>query len=243
MTAGFWSKDEILADAWAHEYWFVFGTLALAALLTAFYTMRQITLTFLGEPRTEVAKHAHETPWTMTFPLIILAFFSVVYGWVGIPEDFLNLDFGVRNWFHDWVAGTLPVHLPAVHFSWVPLLTSLVVALGGLLAGWLTYRNFKVGQEDPLKKWLGPVYKVLQNKYYFDEIYDHHLHQTRYLDFGDRFLFVDGSQDHRWYSCTGLPASLSRLGLFSAIISMSPSSTDLVISLVKARKSWAIRFG
>ena len=52
VTAGFWSKDEILADALGHGHLGVFMTLALAALLTAFYTMRQITLTFLGEPRT-----------------------------------------------------------------------------------------------------------------------------------------------------------------------------------------------
>ena len=172
VTAGFWSKDEILADAWAHEHWFVFGTLALAALLTAFYTMRQITLTFLGKPRTEAAEHAHETPWTMTLPLVVLAFFSLTYGWVGIPDDFMNRSFGPRNWFHDWVVSTLPEHIKAPQFGWVPLLTSLFVAIGGLLAGWLMYRNFKVGQEDPLKKWLGPVYKVLQNKYYFDEIYE-----------------------------------------------------------------------
>ena len=68
VTAGFWSKDEILADAFGHGHWVVFGTLAVAALLTAFYTMRQITLTFLGDPRTEGAEHAQETPWTMLFP-------------------------------------------------------------------------------------------------------------------------------------------------------------------------------
>jgi NADH-quinone oxidoreductase subunit L len=88
VTAGFWSKDEILADAWYHHHYIVFGTLALAAFLTAFYTMRQITLTFLGEPRTEEAKHAHETPWTMTTPLVVLSFFAITYGWVGIPEKF-----------------------------------------------------------------------------------------------------------------------------------------------------------
>src|SRR5215207_4418304 len=53
VTAGFWSKDEILADAWGHHHYVIFGTLAIAAFLTAFYTMRQITLTFLGEPRTK----------------------------------------------------------------------------------------------------------------------------------------------------------------------------------------------
>ncbi|MFN2234380.1 MAG: NADH-quinone oxidoreductase subunit L [Anaerolineales bacterium] len=172
VTAGFWSKDEILADAWAHEHYFVFGTLAIAALLTAFYTMRQITLTFLGQPRTKVAEHAHETPWTMTFPLVVLGFFSVVYGWVGIPDDFMNRTFGPRNWFHEWVVSALPEHINAPGFGWIPLLTSLVVAIGGLLAGWLFYRKFEAGQEDPVKKLLGPFYKVLQNKYYFDEIYE-----------------------------------------------------------------------
>ena len=69
ITAGFWSKDEIFADAFAHGHIVIFITLALAAFLTAFYTMRQITLTFLGEPRTTEAEHAQETPWTMTTPL------------------------------------------------------------------------------------------------------------------------------------------------------------------------------
>jgi NADH-quinone oxidoreductase subunit L len=61
LTAGFWSKDEILADAFANSQMVVFVVLALAALLTAFYTMRQITLTFLGKPRTDAAEHAHES--------------------------------------------------------------------------------------------------------------------------------------------------------------------------------------
>src|SRR5512141_1594975 len=91
ITAGFWSKDEIFADAFGNGHILVFVTLAVAAFLTAFYTMRQITLTFFGEPRTEEAENAQETPWTMTTPLVILAFFAVVAGWVGIPEDFMGL--------------------------------------------------------------------------------------------------------------------------------------------------------
>ncbi|HBX69198.1 MAG TPA: hypothetical protein DEH25_07405 [Chloroflexi bacterium] len=172
VTAGFWSKDEILADAFAEGHWMVFGTLALAALLTAFYTMRQITLTFLGEPRTKAAEHAHETPLTMTLPLMVLAFFSLTYGWVGIPDDFMGRNFGPRNWFHDWVASTLPEHLPTVNFNWLPLLTSVLVASLGLLGGYLVYRKYQAGQEDPVKKALGPIHKILQNKYYFDEIYE-----------------------------------------------------------------------
>jgi len=172
VTAGFWSKDEIFADAFGHGHMTVFIVLALAAFLTAFYTMRQITLSFLGEPRTEAAKHAHETPWTMTTPLVVLAFFAVTYGWVGIPEHFPGIGGVIPNWFHDWVGSTLPHHPEAVEFSIVPLLTSLTVALGGLFVGWLVYRDIKAGQEDPLKKPLGQLYAVLHNKYYFDEFYD-----------------------------------------------------------------------
>lgn len=172
LTAGFWSKDEILADAFGHGHLAVFFTLAIAALLTAFYTMRQITLTFLGEPRTKAAEHAKETPWTMTVPLIILAVFAISYGWVGIPEHFPLLGGLIPNWFHEFVGSTLAEIPEVVAFSIVPLLTSLGVALGGLLLGWLAYRNVKAGADDPLKKPLGPVHTLLKKKYYFDEVYD-----------------------------------------------------------------------
>ena len=171
LTAGFWSKDEILADAWAHGHTTVFWVLALAALLTAFYTMRQITLTFLGKPRTEEAEHAHESSPFMTWPLIVLSVFAIGFGWVGIPEHFPGIGGIVENWFHHFIGGTLMHHPKGVNFSWFPLITSLVVALGGLGLGWLVYRNFKKGSEDPLKKVLGPVYTLFENKYYFDELY------------------------------------------------------------------------
>lgn len=169
LTSGFWSKDEILADALAHNLP-VFLTLALAALLTAFYSMRQITLTFLGQARTEAAAHATETPWTMTGPLMILSVFAIGFGWVGIPHDFLGLHLP-ENWFHHFVGATLHEEPETVAFSWVPLLTSLVVSLGGLSLGWVVYRNTAQGAPDPLEKMLGPVHPILKNKYYFDEIY------------------------------------------------------------------------
>jgi NADH-quinone oxidoreductase subunit L len=172
ITAGFWSKDEILADAFGHGHWAVFLALALAAILTAFYTMRQITLAFLGKPRTEAAKNALESKWTMTFPLIILAIFAVIAGWVGIPEHFPLLGGIIPNWFHEFVGSTLAEVPEALAFNYFPLLTSLVVALGGLALGWMVYRNQEAGAPDPLQKPMGAFYKLLQNKYYFDEIYD-----------------------------------------------------------------------
>jgi len=165
ITAGFWSKDEILADAFGHGHPLIFATLAIAAFMTAFYTMRQITLTFLGEPRTKEAEHAHETPWTMTTPLVILSFFAVTYGWVGIPEHFPLLGGLVPNWLHEFVGGTLAEHPETLEFNWIPLLTSLIVALGGLTLGYIVYRDVNSPAEDKLQ--IG----FLKNKYYFDEIY------------------------------------------------------------------------
>lgn len=180
FTAGFWSKDEILADAFAHSSWIVLIVLALAALLTAFYTMRQITLTFLGKPRTESAEHAVESKWTMTLPLIFLAGFAIIAGWPGIPLDFPLIGGFVPNFVHEFVGETLAEHPEAVTFNWFPLLISLGVSLGGLALGWLVYRDVPAGAPDPLKKALGPVYKILQNQYYFDELYDFIFVQPAY---------------------------------------------------------------
>jgi len=163
LTAGFWSKDAIFAEAFGNGQVLVFIVLALAAFLTAFYTMRQITLTFLGEGRTKAAEHASETTWTMTLPLVVLAVFAVGVGWVGMPAWFTG---GlVPDWFHEFVGGTLAQVPEAVPFNWIPVTTSLVVALGGLLCGWLVYRKVATPAEDRLQ------IPLLKNKYYFDEIY------------------------------------------------------------------------
>lgn len=172
LTAGFWSKDEILADAFGNAHWLVFIVLAIAAFLTAFYTMRQITLTFLGKPRSESAHHAQETPWTMTVPLVILSVFAVAVGWAGISDKFPIIGGLLPNFVHEFIGGTL-LELPeTLPFSLWPLLVSVVASLGGLSLGWLVYRNHAQGAEDPLKSALGPVHKVLKNKYYLDEIYN-----------------------------------------------------------------------
>jgi hypothetical protein len=70
------------------------------------------------------------------------------------------------NWFHDFVGHTLAEVPKAPEFSWIPLLTSIVVALGGLAAGYYTYRNVKSAEEDKLQ------IPVLKNKWYFDELYE-----------------------------------------------------------------------
>jgi NADH-quinone oxidoreductase subunit L len=102
----------------------------------------------------------------MTVPLMILSVFAIGYGWVGIPEHFPVLGGLVPNWLHEFVGGTLAEHPEAVEFNWIPLLTSLVVALGGLGLGWLVYRDVKSTAQDRFQ------IPLLKNKYYLDEIYD-----------------------------------------------------------------------
>ncbi|HRL10462.1 MAG TPA: NADH-quinone oxidoreductase subunit L [Aggregatilineales bacterium] len=190
ITAGFWSKDEILADAWLGTkelfgpHALVFFLLAIAAFLTAFYTARQLCLTFLGEPRTEAAKHAglggrrSIVSITMQLPLIILAFFAIFAGFVGVPTDFPLLG-GIFSpngiVFKEFVKYSLIAELraDAPPFDWIPVLTSFAVALGGLGLGYLMYgrRPLTAGEPDPLVRILGPMHGILKNKYYFDELY------------------------------------------------------------------------
>jgi NADH-quinone oxidoreductase subunit L len=109
----------------------------------------------------------------MTTPLVVLSVFAIGYGWVGIPEHFPLLGGLLPNWFHGFVGATLLEEPEALTFNIWPLLTSLVVALGGLTLGWFVYKDVKAGQTDPLEKPLGALYPVLKNKWYFDEFYDY----------------------------------------------------------------------
>jgi NADH-quinone oxidoreductase subunit L len=180
VTAGFWSKDEILSHAFGTNQLIIFAALALAALLTAFYTMRQVTLTFLGTPRTPAASQAHESVTTMTAPLVVLAVFAVGAGWIGIPEGFLGLHLPFGNWLHGFIGGTLLEHPVALPFDWTPLLTSVGVAGLGLLSGWWVYRRLPAGAPDPLVSVLGPIHTLLKRKYFLDELYDNVLVRPAY---------------------------------------------------------------
>ena len=172
LTAGFWSKDAILGNAYSGGFWLIFAVLALAALMTAFYTMRQITLTFLGQPRTAAARNAQESRPSMVVPLVVLSVFSIAVGWFGIPKVFPGLGGLVPDWFGNFVSSTLNGVITGYESqTLIPLLVSLIVALGGLYIGWLVYRRLPKDGTDPLVRPLGILHTVLKNKYYVDEIY------------------------------------------------------------------------
>jgi NADH-quinone oxidoreductase subunit L len=176
--AGFWSKDEILADAWngylhgghfdvtAGWAFFVWLFLTIAAFLTAFYTGRQIFLTFGGKPRTEAARHAPESVPSMVWPLAILAVFATFLGLFGTPW---------ANQFFQLVgqeADIMGHHLPHGEFNPLIAGVSTAVALAGWAIAWVIYGRKPLTEPvDPLERPLGPVYTLLKNKYYFDELY------------------------------------------------------------------------
>jgi NADH-quinone oxidoreductase subunit L len=215
--AGFWSKDEILAEAWngalhggefgVQHGWAlaVWLMLTLAAFLTAFYTGRQIFLTFAGKPRTEAAKHAPESVGSMTWPLIILAVFASFLGLFGTPW--------ANQFFHLIGANAVIVgeHLPHGEFNFLIAAISTLVALGGWLIAWLIYgRRPLTERVDPLQKPLGPVYTLLKNKYYVDEFYQAAIirpvirFSKACFDFDDKLVIdpiVDGvGRFGRWLS-------------------------------------------
>ncbi len=172
ITAGFWSKDEILSGAFNGAHLGVFITLAAAALLTAIYSARQITLVFLGAPRSKSAAHASENKPTMTVPLVVLSVFAIAAGWIAIPHSFPVLGHLSSGWLQGFLGSMIPFEGEAEAHSIVPLVTSLTVSLGGLLIGWLLYRGYKESkQSDPLQRGLGPAFTLLQNKYRIDECY------------------------------------------------------------------------
>ncbi len=172
ITAGFWSKDEILSGAFGSGQIMIFIVLALAALFTAFYTARQITLVFLGKPRTEAAEHAHESVPTMTIPLVILSVFAIGLGWLGIPHAFPVLGKLSSAPFQVFLGSMLHTEAVEEAHSLIPLFTSLMVSLGGLFLGWLTYRKVRESsQSDPVQKALPGPYSLLNHKYFMDEIY------------------------------------------------------------------------
>jgi NADH-quinone oxidoreductase subunit L len=154
--AGFWSKDEIIAEAFKAGHYLVWTVAIVTALLTAFYMTRAITLTFLGGYRGE--GHPHESPRVMTLPLMILAALAAVAGFFGAPF--------VTGGFRSLVHFGEEAHV--VEFDFALAVLSVLLALVGIAAGWALYRRYR--EPDPLRS-LGPLYTFLERKYYLDDIY------------------------------------------------------------------------
>jgi len=157
--AGFWSKDEILAEALHHNP-ALFGLGALGAFLTAFYIFRMILYTFTGEARTHDAR-PHESPQVMTVPLIVLAIFSAGIGLVGAP--FFASPFA--KFIHFGSADS-------VAFDPTLALVSTGIALAGIATALVMYRWHWVSSAI-VQQSFAPLYAVLVHKYWWDEFYQY----------------------------------------------------------------------
>ena len=171
--AGFFSKDEILAGAWAGGHRTVWAALALGALLTAFYMTRLVWLVFFGAFRGHAAHPPHESPRTMTVPLIVLAVLSVVGGWIGIPAVMSGwLGLGDLNLLEHWLAPALvsPGEHAAASGGSLLILAALAIALVGIGLAWMVYRTLTLPVR--LAHAAGPLYVMLRNLYWVDELYE-----------------------------------------------------------------------
>jgi len=194
--AGFWSKDEILAEA-QHQYPGIYWLLTIAAFLTAFYMGRQVWMVFFGKARSGQAEGARENPPLLITPLILLAVLSILGGALNVTGSFTT-----------WLGHTLGGTEGSGSFNFLVASISTILALAAILLAYYLYgQKFQEQQKqpaesrpaDPLQPYLGPLFTGIQNKWWVDELYDW-LILRRYLTLA-RFLaeVVDERFWHDWF--------------------------------------------
>ncbi|BFU92399.1 MAG: NADH-quinone oxidoreductase subunit L [Nitrospira sp.] len=183
LTAGFFSKDDILVSAWSSgtlgQVLALFGL--LTALLTAFYSFRLVFVTFWGPSRVDPhhAEHLHEPSQTITTPLIILAVFSVLTGYLGIPS-FLEPVFSTGS--------EAAVHHGSA--SSVIMIAATFMGLIGITAAYYVYVLNPDLPEHLARQW-GSLYRGSLNKWYVDEAYDRLFVQPTFAAASELWKRVD----------------------------------------------------
>ena len=178
--AGFWSKDEILIEAWAEKP-LIFWTALAGVFLTAVYVGRMLFLTFGGEYKggeasehgAEAGKNAqaddrpaepHESPWVMLLPLVVLATLAATVG-------FVNIRGGMNDILEGWLPEETHELVAAGDFVlWISLV-SVAVGLAGLGLAWAIYSR-KVIRAEGVSRTLAPLQTLLDRKYYLDDLYE-----------------------------------------------------------------------
>ncbi len=173
--AGFFSKDEILWHAF-HSPLGNTGLWAvgvLGAVLTAFYMTRLMALTFWGNSRVPQNIHPHESPPTMSIPLIVLALLSIIGGWIGIPHVIGESLGGIPNVWENWFEHSIRVpHIEHAEASLEWGLMAVSVCLAAISA-FVAYHFYVQAPEKPKKlaaNFKG-LHNLISNKYFVDEIY------------------------------------------------------------------------
>jgi NADH-quinone oxidoreductase subunit L len=185
--AGFFSKDEILWQAYSSPQGskLLWAIGIATAAMTAFYMWRLMNMTFYGKSRVkpEVEAHIHESPASMTVPLMLLAAGSVLAGWLGTPklwnlaESFRGFERWLEPAFASAAVEAVKEGEHSASSEWILMGFSVAIAIIGItVARWFYHHKPEI--PDTLEKSLKPLHGLLYNKWYVDEIYD--------------FLFVNG---------------------------------------------------
>jgi NADH-quinone oxidoreductase subunit L len=169
--AGFFSKDEILASAFASGHYAVWALGLAGAGMTSFYIFRLIFLVFYGRERIgpDARQHLHESPKIMTVPLKVLAVLSFFGGYVGLPHAL-----GGKNWFAGLLASSTGVseHPLAAGTEIALMLLSAGVGLAGILAAYIIYVKKEGLPARRFAERFNAIYRLVSHKYYVDEIYN-----------------------------------------------------------------------
>jgi NADH-quinone oxidoreductase subunit L len=244
--AGFFSKDEILWQTWTSEggaYRILWGIGYITALMTAFYMFRLIYLTFYSEPRMshEVEHHIHESPKSMTVPLVVLALCSIFAGFLGWPHSlggsdrfshFLDPVFArgeAQVLTEEGKAGQLAAgEKEEEHTSPVEYLL-MILSVGAAGLGWYmagrSYSKADKGYTEPIASAAPPVYDTLLHKYYVDEGYDYVFTGRRKV--GNVRLGVMGlGEASSWFDSHIIDGAVNTAGWITRLIASISSWWD-----------------
>ena len=168
--SGFFSKDEILMAAYVTNPIFYYVGMG-GALLTAFYMFRLYSLTFLGNFRgtAHQQEHLHESPIAMTLPLMVLAFFAVVAGFIGIPELFAPNAHALEHFLAPVFAGSTSIaHAHHIEHSteWILMGTATTIILMVIVYAVTKFKKYETAEPNT------GIAQLLENKWYIDELYD-----------------------------------------------------------------------
>ena len=173
--AGFWSKDEILLEAWVNNKG-LYAVAAIASFVTALYMFRAVFMTFFGtykggEPVNHEDEdshfhgdpaHPHESSWVMTVPLLILTAGAIAAGWWAWGKE-----------FHHFVEAAIPAEAlhKAPDFSYWIAITSSLIAVAGIGTAWAIYHRGLVSSTE-IRKVVLPIAVLLENKFFLDDLYE-----------------------------------------------------------------------